>query len=143
MSGRFLISGLLVLVLLAGAAGVGVIAYNYGVAQGLMQSGQIVAPEGGAVPYAYPYYGPFFFHRPFFGFGLLGCLFPLLFFFVVFGLLRALFWRGPWGWGRRGGWGHHGPWGKGVPPMFEEWHKRAHGEAPGPAPAPESPSPDS
>jgi hypothetical protein len=35
------------------------------------------------------------------------------------------------GWGYHG---HHGPWGKGwegkVPPPFEEWHKRAHGETP-------------
>jgi hypothetical protein len=32
-----------------------------------------------------------------------------------------------------GHWGHeHGPWGRhwenGVPPMFNEFHKRAHGE---------------
>jgi hypothetical protein len=128
MNGRAILIGLLALVLIAGAAGVGVYAYNAGVAQGMVESGKITVVEGG--PYAYPYGGPFFFHRPFFGFGFLGCLFPLLFFFLVFGLLRSIFWRGPWGWGR--GWGHHhghGPWGKDVPPMFEEWHRRAHGGA--------------
>jgi hypothetical protein len=28
----------------------------------------------------------------------------------------------PW----RHGWRHHGKWEGGVPPMFDEWHKRAH-----------------
>lgn len=132
MNGRAILIGLLVLVLIAGAAGVGVYAYNVGVAQGRVDSGKVTVVEGG--PYPYPYGGPFFFHRPFFGFGFLGCLFPLLFFFLVFALLRGIFWRGPWGWGRGWGWGGHpghGPWGKGnVPPMFEEWHRHAHGEAP-------------
>ncbi len=64
--------------------------------------------------------------RPFGGFGFLGCLVPLFFLFLVFWLIRGAFWRGPWGWrGHRGGW--HG---EGVPPHFEEWHRRAHGEAP-------------
>ncbi|MBF8281595.1 MAG: hypothetical protein HW378_510 [Anaerolineales bacterium] len=132
MNGRTILIGLLVLALLAGAAGVGVYAYNAGVAQGLVQSGKVTVVEGG--PYA-NYGGPFFFPRPFgFGFGFLGCLFPLLFFFLIFGLLRGLLWRGPWGWRRGwGGGGHHGhgPWGEGsVPPMFEEWHRRAHSQAP-------------
>ena len=130
MNGRIILIGLLVLALLAGAVGVGVYAYNAGVAQGLVQSGKLVAPEGGVAPYPY-YGGPFFFHQPFgFGFGFLGCLFPLLFFFLIFGLLRGIFWRGPWGWRHGWGGGHHGPWGKGgVPPMFEEWHRQAHGQS--------------
>lgn len=130
MNGRIILIGLLVLALLAGAVGVGVYAYNAGVAQGLVQSGKVSVVEGGPGPYPY-YGGPFFFHRSFgFGFGFLGCLFPLLFFFIIFGLLRGIFWRGPWG-GRHGwGGGHHGPWGKGgVPPMFEEWHRQAHGQS--------------
>ena len=132
MNGRTILIGLLVLALLAGAAGVGVYAYNAGVAQGLVQSGKVTLVEGGPGPY--PYYGGPFLFRPFgFGFGFLGCLFPLLFFFLIFGLLRGLLWRGPWGWRRGwGGEGHHGhgPWGEGsVPPMFEEWHRRAHGQS--------------
>lgn len=131
MNGRIILIGLLVLALIAGAAGVGVYAYNAGVAQGLVQSGKVSVVEGGPGPYPY-YGGPFFFHQPFgFGFGFLGCLFPLLFFFLIFGLLRGIFWRGPWGWKR--GWGgqhEHGPWDKGgVPPMFEEWHRQAHGQS--------------
>lgn len=129
MNGRIILIGLLVLALLAGAVGVGVYAYNAGVAQGLVESGKVTVVEGRPDPY---YGGPFFFHRPFgFGFGFLGCLFPLLFFFLIFGLLRGLFWRGPWGW--RHGWGHGGHPGSGgkggVPPMFEEWHRQAHGQS--------------
>ena len=106
------------------AVGVGIPAYNAGVAQGLAESGKIVAPPVAGAPYVYGwhgYYGPFGF-----GFGLLGCLVPLLFFFLFFGLVRGIVWRGGWG---RHGW-HHGGWEGGVPPMFAEWHKRAHGEPP-------------
>ena len=63
-----------------------------------------------------------------FGFGF-GFLVLLLAFFLLFVAFRFLFW------GPRWGWGHH-TWtlgqalGEGgAPPMFEEWHKRAHGEA--------------
>ena len=122
MNGRIIIRVLLALVLLAGVVGIGIYVYNAGVAQGLAESGQLGVPETGGVPY--PYYGGPFFLRPFgWGFGLLGCLIPLLFVFLFFGLLRGLFWRGRWGWGPSG---HRGRWEKGVPPMFEEWHRRAH-----------------
>lgn len=74
-----------------------------------------------------PHFGP--------GFGVLGCLVPLFFIGLIFVLFRLVF--RPWGWrGGPGGWRGHGPWGHSgpngehaVPPMFEEWHKRAHGEA--------------
>ena len=150
MNRRIVFGILLVLVLLAGAAAVGATAYRAGVAQGLAESGKFVLPGGdgvapqGGVP-VYPFYGGFYGHRPFgfgpfggwgFGFGFLQCLFPLLFFFLFFSLLRGLFcWRRPWGrgWGgHHGEHGEHSPWGKGAPPMFEEWHKRAHGEQPTP-----------
>ncbi len=69
-------------------------------------------------------------HFGFFPLG--GICFSIFFLFLFFGLLRMIFFR------RMGhGWGHHrhhGPWGKdwegGVPPMFNDWHKRAHGEQP-------------
>ena len=60
---------------------------------------------------------------------LFGFLLLLFLFFVALRAFRFLFW------GPRWGWGHHryGPWGRawenGVPPMFEEWHKRAHGQS--------------
>ena len=116
------------LVLIAAVAGVAFFAFQAGVAQGSPVT--IEAPSGETVPAPYPYYGygmPF--HRPFgFGFGFLGCLIPLFLFFIVFGAFRFLFWGPRWGWGHRGPWRHG--WGEGgVPPMFEEWHKRAHGEA--------------
>jgi hypothetical protein len=68
---------------------------------------------------------PYFAHRGGFGwhhggFGLIGGLFRLLFFFLLIGLLLKFFgfwrWRrhggphGPWG---QGPWAHHGPWGQG------------------------------
>ncbi len=109
MGMRGVLGVVLVLGLVAGVAG---IAYNSGVARGLAESGKITAPPSGALPY--PYYGPFFHY----GFGF---LFPLLFFFLFLVLLKGLFWRS---------WGHggYGRWGTGVPPMFEEWHRRAHEE---------------
>ena len=116
MNGRLVVGVVLVLVLILGMIGIGAYVYNAGVAQGLAESGKLAAP--GTAPY--PYYGPVFFHWPL-GFGFLELLFLLFFFFLIFGLLRALFWRRGWG---RGGPGGH--WGKDVPPMFEEWHRRAH-----------------
>ena len=116
------------LVLLAAIAGIGFFAYQAGVAQGSPVTLQ--APSGQAVPAPYPYYGmPFY--RPW-GFGLgFGCFGPLLVLFLVLIALRAFrfaFWGSRWGWGHH----QHGPWGRrwenGMPPMFEEWHKRAHGE---------------
>jgi len=136
MFGRIWFRVLILLVVLAAVAGVGVTAYNAGVARGLAENVTLAAPGAEGVmpglPYAYGYGGPFF-HRPFgwgggWGFGPLGCLFPLLFFVLFFGLLKGAFWRGR-GWG--GGWRHTGPGDKGVPEPFAEWHRRAHGEAEG------------
>lgn len=136
MSRNVVLAILIVLALIAGAAGIGYYAYTTGYAQGLTQSGKIELvvpnPEDGAVrPFMYGAPG---FH--YFGgwglwggpFGFLRCLLPLLFFLLVFGLLRFLIWR-PWGWRHRwGGYGGYGGSGEkeGLPPMFEEWHKRAH-----------------
>lgn len=150
MNWRIAFRILLAVAVIAGVAGVSALSYRAGVMQGLAQSGKIefVAPppvEGGAprggAPWGY-YGGPGFYRHwgfgPFGGpgFGFLGCLFPLLILFLIFGLFRWLFWR-PMFWGG----GHHGPWGKGLPPMwrergreaFDEWHRQAHGEAPKPA----------
>ena len=115
------------LVLIAAVAGIAFFAFQAGVAQGSPIT--IEAPSGETVPAPYPYYGygmPF--HRPHFGFGYgFGCLGPLLVFFLLFAAFRFLFWGSRWG-HHRGHWGRH--WEGGAPPMFEEWHKRAHGEAP-------------
>ncbi len=151
MNWRIAFRILLAVAVIAGVVAVGALSYRAGVMQGLAQSGKIefVAPppaEGGVAPWGY--YGWPGFYRPWgfgpfggFGFGLLGCLFPLLMLFLIFGLFRWVFWRPRfWGGGHHGpsGEGHHGPWGKGGPPMwregaretFDEWHRQAHGEAP-------------
>jgi hypothetical protein len=118
-----------VLVLVAAIAGIAFFAFQAGVAKGSPVT--IEAPSGQTAPAPYPYYGYGYgmpFYRPWgFGFGFLGFLIPLFLFFLVLRAFRFLFW------GPRWGWGHHGPWRygwgeRGLPPMFEEWHKRAHGE---------------
>jgi len=121
MNGRIVLRVLLALVVIASVVGIGVYAYNAGVAQGLAATDKLVIPATGAAPY--PYWGrPFIYHRPF-GLGLLSCVFPLLLGLLLIALLRGIGWRG------RPGWGHmaqHGHWDKGVPPMFEEWHRKMH-----------------
>ncbi len=123
MDGRGLLRILAVLGLIALIAGVGIAAYNAGVASHI----QVPANANGQAPY--PYYGFGFWHPFWFvGFGFLGPLIGLLvLFFIVRVFLFALF--GPrWGrWGRmHRGWRHWDDEGE-VPPMFREWHDRAHG----------------
>jgi hypothetical protein len=113
-------------VLVAVIAGIAFYAFQAGVAKGSPVT--IEAPSGQTAPAPYPYYGygmPFY--RPWgFGFGFLGFLIPLFLFFIALRAFRFLFW-GP-RWGYRGPWRHR--WSEGgAPPMFEEWHKRAHGES--------------
>jgi hypothetical protein len=123
----FRIVGVLVLVGLVFAGGF--MAYRAGVAQGIAQAPEIAtaisqaAESGQPIPpmynrgygYRHPYGHPF--HFGFFPFG--GICLSILFVFLLFGLIKMVFF--PW----RRGWGHHGKW-EGVPPMFDEWHKRAH-----------------
>lgn len=92
----------LVIAAMALAAIVGVMAFNAGVANGIAQSGKIVAPPPGPAPYAYPYYG---WHPWGFGFGFF--LFPLFLFFLFAMISRAMFWRGHY---RH--WHHHGACGQ-------------------------------
>jgi hypothetical protein len=125
---------ILTLVLLVVVAGLGIFAYNAGVAQGLAQNIQAAGAAGAksAQPLPYPYYGmPFAHPYGFPGFGFLGCLIPLFLLFIFFGLMRAIIWRGPHEWRhhRMHGW-HGGDGEEGLPPMFAEWHRRAHGEKP-------------
>lgn len=122
------------LVLVAVIAGIAFFAFRAGVAQGSPVTIQAPSGETSPAPYPYPYYGMPFYHPWGWGFGF-GCFGPLLALFLLFLAFRAfgfLFWGRRWGWGRRGwyGPGHHGWSEGGVPPMFDEWHKRAHGEQP-------------
>jgi hypothetical protein len=134
-----------VLLLLGLVAAGGFMAYKTGVAQGIAQAPEVAAAieksaENGQVApvppmygygYGYGYPHPYGFGYPhhFNPFGAI--CFSFLFLFLFFGAMRMIFFRRMGhGWGHHG---HHGPWGKwegGFPPMFDEWHKRAHGEKP-------------
>jgi len=118
MDRRLIFVVVLAIVLVLGGLGIASNAYHLGLVQGMAQEGSLVAPPAGAPPYGY--YGPPFHYSAHFGF--FGLLFPLLFLFLVFALVRGVVWRAHWGHG-----GHHGNGERGVPPMFEEWHRRAHG----------------
>jgi hypothetical protein len=135
----FRLIGVLLLVGLVAAGGF--MAYKAGVAQGVMQAPEVAtaiseAAKNGqaAPPMMYPGYN--YGYRPY-GFGpghhfgffpLGGICFSIFFLFLFFGFLKMVFFR-PWRYGHM-----HGPWGRhwedGFPPMFNEWHKRAHGEQP-------------
>ena len=83
------------------------------IAVALSALGSAAAPGGAAPMVFYP--------RPWgFGFGF----FPLMILFWIF-VIRGLFWRGRWG----GGCGYGSRYG-GVPPAFDEWHRRAHAQEP-------------
>jgi hypothetical protein len=127
MDGKFAWRILAGLVLLAAVAGIAFLAYNAGVAQNLP------LPAGAEAPALPAYrYGPYGWHpHAFFGFGCFGPLLALFLFFLALRAFGFLFWGARWG-----HWRHHGPhhsgWGgEGVPPAFEEWHRRAH-NPPGP-----------
>jgi hypothetical protein len=136
---RFLIGIGIALVVLSVLAGV---AYQVGIN---VAAATIPASGGTTAPVAVPYYG----YHPFgFGFGIFGFLFFLLFLFLIFGAIRAFAfggrgrgWGGP---GRFGGYGgpagsggdhaehwRNSPWGGRAHDVFEQWHREAHGQAPG------------
>ncbi len=101
-----------IIVALAIAAIAGVFGYQLGVSQGLVATGTAVAPA--------VYYHPFFF-------GGFGILFPLLFIFLIFALVRGAF----GGWGRHygGGWAGTGYY-QSPRERLEALHKELHGEKP-------------
>jgi hypothetical protein len=114
------------LVLLATIAGIAFFSYQAGATHGTAANIQLPA-TGNGLPF-YPHYGM----HPFFGFGIFGVLFAFFLLALAFGTMRRLFWGPRWGYRRmHGPMGQHGPmvqgpWGEGVPPMFAEWHRRAH-----------------
>lgn len=133
MDGKVFARIIAALVLIAAIAGIAFLAFNAGVAKGSPIT--IQAPSGQTTPLPFPYYGYGYpFHRPFgLGFGFLGFLAGLFLFFLALRALRFLFWGPHLGWRHhmhgRGAWGTG--WQEGVPPVFDEWHKRAHGDKPG------------
>jgi hypothetical protein len=110
---RAFVVGLVLLLALAGVA-IGIGAYHAGYDHGLDQ----VASGARVVHVVGPGYG---------GFPLGLFLFPLVF-IGIFLLLRGAFWGRRWG--GPGSWGPGGgPWNRGQ--MFEDWHRRQHGEGTG------------
>jgi hypothetical protein len=131
MNPRTIARILLAVVLVFGAIGIGVVAYNAGVAHGA--AAQVVSDGGNVVvaPGAYavaPYagwgwgwgFGNIFFG--FFGF--------LIFLFLFFGLIRLAFGSGRGGWGRHGSYAYRGPngWTDGEGRSWEDRARQAHDE---------------
>jgi len=118
---RIVIGVLLVLALAAGIGGISSYAYHVGLAEGLAQTAHPGTPGTNApyppYPYGYPWHGPFGFGP--FGFPFFGFVGPLLWILLLVVLLRGVFW------GSRGHWARRS-YGGGVPPWFEEWHRRMH-----------------
>ena len=76
--------------------GLGAGVYNAGIQQGIIEAGRV--PAGQVVQTGY--------HYGWGGAGVFGFLIPLLFVFILFGLIRAAFGGGRgWGHGHRGGYG--------------------------------------
>jgi hypothetical protein len=130
-----------VIIVIGLIAGAGAFGYKAGAAQGITQAPAVAkaiekaAENGQAAPQMmYPHgfgygYSPMPFHHDRFFNPIGATCFSIFFLFLFFGAIKMLFfrrmaWHGP----MRGPWGWHGE--GGVPPMFSERHKRAHGETP-------------
>ena len=139
---RVIAAILLVAVIAVGGGVIATTAYQAG-----LSTAVTTAAAGGATvvaPVIVPAYGYGFGWHP--GFGIFGFFATLFFLFIVFGLIRAVFWWG--GHGRHGGWarggwagpGGHGygngpdssggpgrsPWEARAHDTFDDWHRRAH-----------------
>jgi hypothetical protein len=125
MNGKGFLVFVLAIVLALGVAAVGIGAYQAGLAAGIAQGGgTVVAP-----------YPPAYGWQPFgFGFGLFGFLGMLVFFVLLFGILRAIVFSGRGrGWGGPGRWDRehdHGRW-TSREEQFDDWHRRRHDRLPG------------
>jgi len=134
-----LVSGLIL-------GGAGMLGYRAGVTRGIAQAPEVAtaiekaAENGQPAPLMYGHGYGYGYPQGFYGYGYPRHFNPfgmicgsILLLFLFFGLMRIFVFRG-----MRHGWGHHGSWRKGweggMPPMFDEWHKRAH-EAPVEKPA--------
>jgi hypothetical protein len=114
------------LVLVAALAGIAFFAFTTGAAYGATLDLQKPLLDPGNP--VHPYYGYGLHPYGFRSLGCFGLLIPLFLLFLAFGAFRRLFWGPRWGWHMYPGAWNQG-WGEGVPPMFTEWHRRAHTEA--------------
>ncbi len=120
MNRRVWTAVLVTVLAMAVAVGIGVTAYQVGLDQNVAV--EVAETTGdGTVVVTGPGWNRGFF--PFFPFGF---LFPILFILLIFGLFRAMWWRGP-------------RWGGGPPPSghepweghLEAWHREAHARSGG------------
>jgi hypothetical protein len=119
MNGRLFRALAIAALVVIGGAAIAIGAYNAGVANGIAESGRMIATPAAGSPVVYMWPRPWAFG--FFPF------FPILFLLFFFFAVRGLLWRGRW----------HGRYRyDGVPPMFEEWHRRAHAGHQDPPPSP-------
>lgn len=95
--GRAIVSFILALIFVGVLVGLGAEVYQSGVAQGIIDAGRV--PVGADVGV-----------RGFQGPDIFGLIFPILFLFLLFGLIRAAVWGGR-GWGH--GHDHAAGWGRG------------------------------
>ena len=132
---RVLAAILLVAVLVLGGGIIATTAYQAGVSTAVTAT--TAAPGTVVAPVVVPAYGWGWGWHPWFGF--FGFFIGLFFLFCIFGLIRAIVWRG--GPGRRGGWGGgwSGPDGNGsgssawesrAQTTFDDWHRQAHVQTP-------------
>jgi hypothetical protein len=117
------------LVLLAAIAGIAFLAYNAGAAHQAVVAPQAQVGQTGSP--TYPFYGPFWWPFPFWGFGFFGLIAAFFLFWLAFGALRFVLWGPRFGWRRwHRGYGYWGERGEGeeypIPPMMAELHRRMH-----------------
>lgn len=121
---------LLAVLLAVVLVGVGVyVAYNTGFDNGAVAASTMGGADGtdNAQLAARSWGRPYGWHGGF-GFFPFFLFFPILFFILIFGVIR------PWRWGGGGygrGWSGPGRWGPPRDPIEErlaDWHKQAHGE---------------
>ena len=115
------------LVLIGAIAGIGVLAYNAGIAHQTAIVATTPTAQTGSPVVVTPFWWPY----PLLGFGFFGFLAVFFLFWIAFGALRILFWGPRFGWRRwhrgYGYWGERGP-GEDypIPPMMAELHRRMH-----------------
>lgn len=112
---------LLIAALAIGGGFIAVTAYQAGLASAITTA----VAEGATVVAPLPVYGyGYGWHPGGFGFGIFGFLGTLLFLFLFFGLIRAIFFRGGpsghGGWGRHAAWDRHGAWQRDCPPASSD-----------------------
>jgi hypothetical protein len=125
---RIVVGFVLVVALIGAAAALAWMAYNAGATQG--------AAQGTDAPLAV---APYAMYRPHFmapfGYGFIGCLVPLAFLFLVFGLFRLIVWGGMGRHMMHGGWGMHAGMREHWRERMEELHREMHAAGGGEPPA--------